>query len=310
VRIAIASNIPLETESGFQGEAQPLQIKGILVATDYSEQATLALKIAARVARRFHSRLHLLYVEAGQVYSPSAGLPSPLLEAVDITVARERLHEYAAAIPEVRVLKHEEIVSSGLASAALYETAATKGVDLVVVGSHGRSGLRKVVLGSVAEAAVRGLHCPVLVIGPRCVLPSHRLKSILLVTGLSSTSRHAAGCAISIARETGAMLTVAHVLPEHLAEHDMLGFNAWQSAAKEMRQLVSRHLLLPHQVHFEIHTGLASTEIIRVAEERKAGLVVLGTNANGPLTDHIPWATLSSVIRESRCPVLGVPRES
>jgi nucleotide-binding universal stress UspA family protein len=308
--MTIASNIRLETESVSQAGAQQLQMKGILIATDFSEQATLALKIAARMARQFHSRLHVLYVESRPIYAPGAGVLVPLLETVDIEQARERLHEYAVAIPELRITRHEEIVSSGPTVAALYEAAETSGVDLVVVGSHGRSGLRKAVLGSVAEAAVRGLHCPVLVVGPRCLLPAHQLKSILLVTGLSSTSRHAAMCAVSIARETGAKLTVAHVQPEHLEEHDMLGFTAWRNAAEEMRQLVAKDLLLPHQVGYEIHTGLAATEIIRAAEQRKAGLIVLGTHASGALADHWPWATLSSVIRESPCPVLGVPHRA
>jgi nucleotide-binding universal stress UspA family protein len=297
----------METEATSHCEMSSLRVKGILAATDFSEQATLALRIGARMARHFHSRLHVLHFNSSQVFAPGAGVLVPILEAVDMEHARERLHDYAAAIPEVRVTRHEEIVSPGPAIEALYNAVETKGIDLVVVGSHGRSGLQKLMLGSVAEAAVRGLPCPVLVVGPRCLPAFRHLKSLLLVTGLSPISKHAAKCAVSIARETGATLTVAHVLPEHLEERDLLGFTAWQGAAKEMRELVSKELLLPRQLHFEMHTGGAAEEIIRIAEQRKAGLIVLGTRANGVLASHLPWATLSVVIRESRCPVLGVP---
>jgi nucleotide-binding universal stress UspA family protein len=283
-----------------------LQIKGILVATDFSEQATLATKIAARLARQIHSRLYVLYVESPQVYAPGAGVLVPLLQAAGVEVARKQLHKYIAGIPEVRSTKHEEIVSSGLVLAAIYEAIESKGIDLVVVGSHGRAGLRKVMLGSVAEAAVRQLHCPVLVIGPDCVLPFHRLKSVLFVTGLSSEATEAAKYAIWIARRTGATLTVAHVLPGDLNPNDVLGFARWENAAHGMRELIA-NALSPRQVHFEILTGVTAEEILNIARKRKTGLIVMGRKEAGTVAGHVPWATLSYVIRGACCPVLGIP---
>jgi nucleotide-binding universal stress UspA family protein len=296
----------IQAENDLQEEAAPLRIKRILVATDFSEQATLALRIAARLTKQFHSRLHVLYVASPQAYAPGVGTVLPALEALDIKAAQERMHEYAIAIPEVRCTKYEEMVLSGPAVEAIYEATETKGIDLVVVGSHGRSGLSKVFLGSVAEAAVRGLPCPVLVIGPHCLQPFHRLKSILLVTDFSSESTHAAKCSISIARDTGATLTVAHVLPGHMQKEDLLGIAQWQHTAEEMRQLIPRNSLLLHQVHFEILTGIAAEEILALADQKRAGLIVLGTNESTAFADHAAWATLSSIIRGAHCPVLGV----
>jgi nucleotide-binding universal stress UspA family protein len=282
------------------------RVKGILTATDFSEQATLALKIAARLAKQFHSRLHVLYVESPQVDAPGAGVLAPVLQAVDIEQARKQLHEYVSAIPEMEITRHEEIVSTGPTVEVLLETAETKGIDLVVLGSHGRGGLKKVVLGSVAEAAVRGLHCPVLIVGPRCVQPYHRLKSVIFVTGLFHSSAFAAECAISIARETGAPLTVAHVLPPREGEADSLGMGRWDHAAKEVRRLVPHDALIANQVHYEILTGAPAEEILRIAEQKKAGVLVMGTKGNAVLADHAPWATLTCVIRNARCPVLAV----
>ena len=299
-------NDRIKTENGLKEEAAPLRIKGILAATDFSEQATLALRIAARLTKQFHSRLHVLHVESPQAYAPGAGTVLQALEALDIKAAHERLHEYAIAIPEVRCTKHEEMVLPGPVVEAIYEATETKGIDLVVLGSHGRSGLSKVFLGSVAEAAVRGLPCPVLVIGPHCLQPFHRLKSILLATDFSSESTPAAKCSISIARETGATLTVAHVVPGHMQKEDLLGIAQWQHTAEEMRQLIPRNSLLPHQVHFEILTGIAAEEILALADQKRAGLIVIGTNESAAFADHAGRATLSSVIRGAHCPVLGV----
>jgi hypothetical protein len=85
-------------------ETTPLHIKGILVATDLSESATLALKFAARMARQFHSRLHVRYVVAPQLYIADTATISTELQKVEVERAQEELHEYASRIPEVRTL--------------------------------------------------------------------------------------------------------------------------------------------------------------------------------------------------------------
>jgi nucleotide-binding universal stress UspA family protein len=277
-----------------------------LAATDFSDQATLALKMAARLAKQFHSRLHVLYVSSPQAYAPGAGVLVPALQQVDMALARKQLHDYVAKIPQVRTTKHEEIVSCGLAAETIYETAETKGIDLAVVGSHGRGGLGKLLLGSVAEAAVRRLHCPVLVVGPHCSERYRTLKSMILVADLFAGSSRAAEYAVFLARESGTTLTVIHVVPACDEESGWSKINNGQSMSKKLRQLIPHDAGLEGRVHFEVLIGVPEEQILRIAIHKNAGLIVMDAREQSTLADHAPWATLSQVIRRSHCPVLAV----
>lgn len=283
-----------------------IPIKGILATTDLSEQATLALKIAARLAKQLHARLHVLYTVTPQLYVSETAALSAELHKAEIERGQEELHDYLSRIPEVHTIRHEEIVLSGQPAGAIAELVEMKGIDLVVMGSHGRSGLEKMVLGSVAEATIRQLHRPVLVVGPRSVRHRDSLKSIVLATDLPSGSLRAAQYATSIARQVQAELTVVHVLPEKA--NVMPEFNLAEKAAKELRQLIPRDPELVKHVQFEIADGNPAEQILRIAKHGKAGLIVMGAKESSALADHAPWATLSKVIQESHCPVLVVQR--
>jgi universal stress protein A len=87
---------------------------------------------------------------------------------MDLQNAREKLHRYVERIPDLRTVKHEEIAFLGSASEAIQSVGESNGIDLLVLGSHGRHGLAKLTLGSVVEWAIRRLTYPVLVAGPMC----------------------------------------------------------------------------------------------------------------------------------------------
>lgn len=287
-------------------EPTPMHIKSILAATDFSDQATLALKGAARLAKLFRSKLHVLYAEPPQVYTPGFDIQVPAMQEFDLDRARKQLHAYANKIPELRSVKHEEIVLYEPATEAIDSLVRAKEIDLVVMGSHGRSGLGKMVLGSVAEAAIRRLHCPVLVVGPLCARRYPPSKSVLLATDLPDASLRAAQYATSIAREFGAALTLVHVLPERVEAMGSSGASIEHGVAEALRRLVPRDAGLKKRLQFEIAMGEPAEEIVRVAEHGKAGLIVMGINERSVLADHAPWATLSGVIGKARCPVLAV----
>jgi nucleotide-binding universal stress UspA family protein len=287
-------------------ETTTLHIKGILAATDLSEQATIALEFAARLAKQFHSRLHLLYTVMPQLYIANTAVLSAEVQKVEIDRAQEELRRYASKIAELRTLRHEEIALCGPTIDAIDELVEMKGIDLLVMGSHGRSGLGKMMLGSVAEAAIRRLHCPVLVVGPHCARRLDPLKPMLLATELPAGSLRAAQYAMSFAREATAPLTVVHVLPERVQEMGYAGVSVKDKVAEELRQLVPHDPELRKHVHFEIATGKPAEEIVRAAKNCKAGLIVMGAREHTVLADHAPWATLSDVIRESHCPVFVV----
>ncbi len=287
-------------------ETTPLHIKGILAATDLSEPATLGLKFAARMAKQLHCRLHVLYAVAPQLYIADTATISTELQKIEVERAQEELHEYASRIPEVRTTRHEEIALCGPATETISQIAETKGIDLLVMGSHGRSGVAKMVLGSVAEDAIRCMHCPVLVVGPRCARRFGSLKSIVLATDLPVGSWRAAQYATSLAREARATLTVLHVVSKHLRKNEHPSVTAAGDTERELRQLVPDDAELRKHVHFKVATGNPAEEILRAAKHPRADLIVMGARERSTLADHAPWATLSHVIRQAHCPVLAV----
>ncbi len=141
------------------------QFRTILVATDFSQPSEHALEYARALARSFGATLHLLHV-----------VPDPVLAsawseayAYDLTALGERLRrdaeqqltERAQAIGDVAVTT-EALVGSPAATIAV--TAAERGIDLIVMGTHGRSGFSHLFMGSVAERVVRSAPCPVLTV--------------------------------------------------------------------------------------------------------------------------------------------------
>jgi nucleotide-binding universal stress UspA family protein len=144
------------------------QFKTILVATDFSQTSEYALEYARALATSFGSKLHVLHV-----------VPDPMIAsawseayAYDLTALGERLRldaerqlaEKALTIREVAVTT-EALV--GRPAAIIVLTAAERGADLIVMGTHGRSGVTHFFMGSVAERVVRSAPCPVLTVGER-----------------------------------------------------------------------------------------------------------------------------------------------
>ncbi len=286
-------------------ETSPIHIKGILVATDMSDQSTKVLKISAHLARQLHARLHVLHAIPPQVYVPGGAGLAPVLQEIDVQQAEAALHNYLARVGELRTLKHEEIVLSELVTDAISDAVESKGIDLVIMGSHGRSGLGKIVLGSNAEAAVRHLRCPALIVGPHSLTSHRSLKSIVLATKLPAESLRAAQYAMSIIKALGGSAHIVHVLPKAGWSADAIEV-AKQAARAQLGQLVPADAEIARNVHLEVAVGNTAEQIIANAIACKAGLIVMGVHEDGILADHAPWATLSEVIHAAHCPVLAV----
>lgn len=284
-------------------ETSLIQFKAILAATDFSDQATTALKIAARMAKLFHSRLHVVYAVTPEFYIADTTMLSSELQKIDAERGQQQLHEYTRRIPEVRTLLHEEIALCGAPTDVIAALVETAGIDLLVMGSHGRGSPGKMLLGSVAESVVRRTHCPVLVTGPHCKAHSEPLKSIVLATDLPATSLRAAQYATSLIRQFGSTLTVVHVIPNQATVSDAA---EKRLARQDLREFAPRDPELMKHVHLQVRSGNASEEILHIAKHNKADLIVMGAHEHTALADHAPWATLSQVIREAACPVLAV----
>ena len=293
-------------------------LNNVLFATDFSVAAHAALPYALAIARHYGSKFHAVHVipELDIVVRPQDTNPISYESAfaAESCAALARMRE---VIPELGTMPHDVYVCRGPVWRAISETIAQQHIDLLVVGTHGRTGIGKLLMGSVAEELLHRAPCPVLTVGPRAGgrvkeefdqtgkdtrSAEIELKQIIFATDFTPESLAAAPFAISLAEEFQARLGLMHVIdPNHPTPS----------------ALVLQHLegLVPKEAAFWctpealVKYGVPATEILRVSSERNADIVVLGVRAAkahlAPAI-HLPWSTAHRVIAASSCPVLTV----
>jgi nucleotide-binding universal stress UspA family protein len=147
-----------------------MEIRSILLPTDFSECANYALSYAASFARQANASIICVHVIEPVV--PTVGYtgmaePLPMADLSDqLEDSAERELPKIAECDECAGLKVEEVVAHGDAASEIVRVARERGVDLIVISSHGRTGLGRMLFGSTAESVVRHAPCPVLVVKP------------------------------------------------------------------------------------------------------------------------------------------------
>lgn len=313
----------IEASKGVTAEPKPLvvlKIENVLFATDFSPVSEAALPYAAAICRHFGSTLHVAHVlsetgllmMAGGVDYVSLGT---MYEAATIE-AKEKIEEISQHLGGI---PHRNYVRHGQVWLNLAEVIAQNNVDLIVIGTHGRTGLGKLLLGSVAEDILRRASHPVLTIGPkvsgRSKLPAFRdhhrdlapaeldVRHIVVATNFATNAARIAEAAGLLAQTFGAQLTLMHVIEDY----ETLGRRPApiENGARQLRELIPETLVLPFTPETLVEFGSASERILKVAEDREAELIVLGARpADRAGTTRVPWSTANAVITHAHCPVL------
>jgi nucleotide-binding universal stress UspA family protein len=201
-------------------------------------------------------------------------------------------------------------------SAGIVACAGRIDAQLIVLGTHGHTGLDHVMLGSVAEKVLRTSACPVLTVPPRANGAAQRaseMRHVLCPIDFSPISATAIASAVDWARQAHARLTVLHVseispdaedppLPEFLAYRDRLG----AEAARRLHESVCADVRSTLEVDDEVVVGRPYKEILRVAHDRRADLIVMGVSGHGAIGRFFFGATVQHVVRRAECPVLTV----
>jgi nucleotide-binding universal stress UspA family protein len=286
-----------------QTVATAVGIHRVLVAIDFSEASDKALRHAVAIARSYGAKFYLTHVASAMGFTLAGG-DAAALAADGADRDLRRLEENLAKTGALDGIQHEIEVCQGEVWQQLERVIEEKHVDLVVVGTHGRTGLRKVAFGSVAEAVFRHSICPVLTVGPFAPSdpPAHAvLRHILYPTDLSEESAVAAGYAESLARQHGARLTVVHI-----AERP--GDAKTDEREREFEANFRKHApgRRPHDWTFRTQLGPIDKTILELAEEGHVGLIVLGLRS--PLSSARPngWPHAYKIACEACCPVLNV----
>jgi nucleotide-binding universal stress UspA family protein len=293
-------------------ELPQLCLKHILVPTDFSQYSRHALQHAAAIARMHGSDLVVLHVVPPEpVVHSTFEAPTWEYDIVMNRVVQEmKTIEAEAAIDDIL---HDFVIQPGSLEYSLLRIMGERDISLVVLGTHGRSGIRKLILGSVAEEIFRIAPCPVLTIGPDVSPELHtrgRCKSVLFATDFSGSSRHALPYALDFAMESQARLTLLHVLEEGSVSALYLHDQLLSHAEQELKKMLPGQGKLTLLSGVEVASGYAVEEILRVARKCQADLIVLGVHKSSGLgartSAHLPWTIAQSVACHARCPVLTV----
>ena len=187
----------------------------ILFATDFSLSSEAAFPYTLSLAHCYDSKVivaHAVPIEAVAGMTP---VPPPVDLDQEWQETKQDMQKYADT-RNFEGLRHECLVEKGYPPAIITDLIAHEGVDLVVLGTHGRKGLSKLFIGSVAEQIFRKATCPVLTVGPGAQLKpgqTWKLARIILATDFSKGSLHALPYAIALAEENHAELILLHVAP-------------------------------------------------------------------------------------------------
>ena len=286
-----------------------IQLKNILFMTDFSPAADAAAPYAGGLAKRYQARLHTLHVRP-PVINPMTPPESwkSLEEAAEI-VAERRKRELLDTFPGVQT---EVLISDGDLWANVEATLDGCDIDLIVMGTQGRSGIGKFLLGSTAEEIFRKAPCPVMTVGPHATKEPRQdgeFTRILFATDFSPESVAAAPYAISLAQECQAYLTLLHVIEEPKAGDLVRPAELVASSAQLLRNLLPPEAKLWCVPEYVIERGKAAQKILEVAAQSKADLIVLGVRQPkgfpGAAT-HLPMTIAHKVVSDAACPVLTV----
>jgi nucleotide-binding universal stress UspA family protein len=307
-----------------------MTIKHILCPVDFSAFSHHALQHALQLARWFESTLTVLHVYPPPAAPPPVlfgGLPGPLPSEPypALTVSPERLHEdmiaeltkFTATVDASGVQLRID-ARTGSTVRGILDEAAAQHSDLIVMGTHGHGGFDRWMLGSVTERILRKASCPVLTVPPPVGGPTGgavtMLKRILCPMDFSDSSLKALEYALSLAKEADAELLLMHVI-EDLADvkHWQQPTNpaiveylrhSEQNALARLREVVPKDASTWCTPKELLMTGKPYEEILRVARDEDAHLIVMGVHGRNPIDLMFFGSTTNHVVRAATCPVL------
>jgi nucleotide-binding universal stress UspA family protein len=281
----------------------------ILLATDGSDDAQLAATTVAGLANATDSELHVANIA---VVAPALLAPLDVGPARVEQEARTILEEQLKKIENVGGAVAQNHVRMGDAAKEVVDLAEEIGVGLIAIGSRGRGGIRRALMGSVSASVVRHAHCAVMVVrGKPVVFPT----KILLATDGSEEANLAARTAADLSQRTGSELQIVSVAFEYPYVYEAY-YNvgrteeieqARQEAQKVLEEQTRRISEFGGNVaEAHLRVGAVDEEIILLAEEIGVGMIVMGSRGLGGIRRALMGSVSSSVVPYAHCPVLIV----
>lgn len=290
-----------------------MQIKQILVPTDFSENAQHALDYAVELAQRCSAKLHLLHTPVIPTYLLMDLSYSPGPEAVTriLNDSQDALDKQAKTVADAGV-EYFTAIREGTVHEVISEYAREHGVDVVILGTHGRSGVSKLMYGSVTERVIKTVHTPIIVIPPSGgALPS----AIAVAYDFSRPSERAAQVADALHEVFGGPLHLVHCYLDVWGEYTDRGAVVGEAAEKrrqalhlgleEMLQSDAEELFSsPDTVQTHLVTGDPAECVLAVAHDVGATLVCAGTTGKSGIERLLIGSVARRLLHDSKVPLL------
>ncbi len=271
----------------------------ILFATDFSTKDQDALEQACRFAQAWKAKLLIAHVDDSH--------------ADDHSASRKEL---LRLVPTDLAVDYQHVLRTGDPAKIILEIEDEYDVDLIVLGTHGRKGVRRLFAGSVAESVIRSAHCPVLTLRERHPasghpesLPDHKPR-LLVPVDFSLHSYVALDLASSIAVAIGGTITILHVDDStgEASEKVREGISEWGDHRKLIWEQLRKVEPRERGIEFDHHllNGPASTQITNFANENSYDYITLGTHGRSGVGRSLLGSVAEHVVRQANCPVITV----
>lgn len=296
-----------------------LQVENILLARDFSTSSQRAIGYAIDLAARMDATLHVMHANVLR--------EDPFDTTEEPATTLDKLREHLKQTTEAHVqstrydpgsVRRKHVLRRDMAAApAILQYADEQDIDIIVMGTHGRRGLRRLLLGSVAEEVIRKASCAVLTVGRQEVkgLEKSTIERILVPIDFSEHSREALRTAGELAALYEARLDLTHIVEETL--HPTFYGTTVRSiydAQPAIEEKTIEHLEQFYQetegmdgeVEFHAEPGRAPEAIAEAAQGREADLIVIATHGRTGMERFLVGSVTEKVVRRTPCPVLTV----
>ena len=295
-----------------------VEFKRIICSTDLSDLSNQSVHYGASLARRFEALLilcHIIDLPVVSVHGAAYTYPHEYIEGLK----EEALEKFDALLKDSKVNWQPAVITGPVAS-SICNLADSEKADLVIAATHGRSGLKRWILGSVTERLIRTVPCPLMSITPfagqrEAEFPKPvQFRNILVGCDFSADSAAALKTAISLAQEYQARLHLVHVIEPVAYREVLLSPGVMDEVRVNLNTKLTQQLTaqVPEEVdHWcEVKTnclaGKPFEELIKYATIHAVDLIVLGVRGRSLVDSMLLGSTTDRVVRRSRCPVLAV----
>lgn len=296
-----------------------VQIKNIICSTDFSDYSNHAVLYGIALAKEFGAKLYMCHViERPSAVTYGEHIPDSSKQQIEI---RDYAHEKLKELIGKQPVEWEPLVTIGRTANEIARLAKEKGMDLAISATHGRSGLKRLILGSVTERLMRTLPCPLLAVrSPEGgFVASARqeigFQKILVGCDFSPDSNLAFQYGLSLAQEFQSQLHLAHVIKPPVYE---VSLKPKMEPGEEFRQSLYDQLndkltnMVPEEARnwcapkITLLAGQPYEELTKYAVVHNIDLIVLGVRGHGLVETLLIGSTTDRVVRQAQCPVLSV----